>query len=73
MAISRETANTVLWQAYSDALSGVPVESAFIPLVDTLLDNTHLTYKYILFTALLSKATDDSINALCLQVKSELA
>lgn len=72
MAISRETANTVLWQAYSDALSGAPVESAFIPLVDTLLDNTHLTYKYILFTALLSKATDDSINALCLQVKSEL-
>lgn len=34
--------------------------------------NTHLTYKYILVTALASKATDESINPLCLQVKSEL-
>lgn len=36
------------------------------------IDNTHLTYKYVLFTAILSKETDESINPLCLQKKSEL-
>lgn len=37
-----------------------------------MIDNTHLTYKYILFTAILSKATDASINPLCLQKGSTL-
>ena len=41
-------------------------------LIDFVLDNTHLTYKYILVTALAAKATDPSINPLCLQKKSEL-
>ena len=40
--------------------------------IDFVIDNTHLTYKYVLFTAILSKATDESINPLCLQKKSEL-
>ena len=41
-------------------------------LIDFVIDNTHLTYKYILFTALLAKASDSSINVLCLQKQSSL-
>lgn len=72
MAISKESANATLWKAYETAVTGVESGSKYKALVDTLLDNTHLTYKYILFTALLSKATDVGINPLCLQVKSQL-
>lgn len=72
MGISKETANETLWRAYEIAVTGKDSDSKNKALVDTLLDNTHLTYKYILFTALLSKATDSEINPLCLQVKSEL-
>lgn len=41
-------------------------------LIDDVLDNTHLTYKYILVNALAAKATNQKINALCLQKKSKL-
>lgn len=41
-------------------------------LIDFVLDNKHLTYKYILVNALAAKATDPKINPLCLQKKSKL-
>jgi hypothetical protein len=41
-------------------------------LIDFVLDNTHLTYKYILITAFAAKATDATINPLVLQAKSTL-
>lgn len=40
--------------------------------IDYVIDNTHLTYKYVLFTAILAKATDEKINTLCLQKQSTL-
>ena len=36
------------------------------------MDNNHLTYKYILVTALAAKATNEKINPLALQAKSSL-
>ena len=62
----------ILEKAYADASSGKSVLCKSKGLIDFVLDNTHLTYKYILVTALASKATDESINPLCLQAKSSL-
>jgi hypothetical protein len=41
-------------------------------LIDFVLENKHKTYKYILITALLAKATEEAVNPLCLQAGSEL-
>lgn len=60
-----------LYNALKDAQKEVKKPSSS-GLIDYVLDNTHLTYKYILVTALAAKATDPSINALCLQKKSKL-
>lgn len=73
MKISIENVKNTVDRAYEKASRGeVPSNCACKELVDFVLDNTHLTYKYILVTALASKATDETINPLCLQVKSEL-
>lgn len=63
----RQTLNKALADAQKDVKKPKCGE-----LVDFVLDNTHLTYKYVLVNALASKATDPSINALCLQKKSKL-
>lgn len=68
----KENADIKLATAYEDALRQENPTCAFSDFIDYVIDNTHLTYKYILFTAILSKATDATINALCLQKKSEL-
>lgn len=68
----KENAEIKLVAAYKDALEEENPTCIFCDFIDYIIDNTHLTYKYILFTAILSKATDASINALCLQKKSEL-
>lgn len=68
----KEDATEKLNAAYNDALKNPDPACQFKEFIDFVIDNTHLTYKYILFTALLSKATDESVNALCLQKKSEL-
>lgn len=62
----------ILEKAYAEASSGTPILCKSKGLIDFVLDNTHLTYKYILVTALAAKATDASINPLCLQAKSSL-
>lgn len=59
-------------EAYAVASTSAKPACKHKAFVDYIIDNTHLTFKYILFTALLSKATDSSINMLCLQKKSEL-
>lgn len=61
-----------LEKAYVDASAGKSILCKSKGLIDFVLDNTHLTYKYILVTALAAKATDASINPLCLQAKSSL-
>lgn len=73
MKLSIDNVKTIVYRAYDKASRGeVPHECSCKELVDYVLDNTHLTYKYILVTALAAKATDETINPLCLQVKSEL-
>ena len=69
----KEDAARKLQAAYADALKcdSLPVCS-HKEFIDYVIDNTHLTFKYILFTAILSKATDPRVNALCLQKGSTL-
>lgn len=71
MGLKKEAKKT-LQKAYEAALSSPRVTCQHKDFIDFVIDNTHLTYKYILFTAILSKATDESINALCLQKGSAL-
>ena len=68
----KETATDVLYSAYEKASAEPYSSCSHKDFIDYVIDNTHLTYKYILFTAILSKASDESINALCLQKQSEL-
>lgn len=68
----KEDANTKLYQAYDEAMQTKSPVCSYQQFVDYIIDNTHLTYKYVLFTELLAKATDPSINPLCLQKKSKL-
>jgi banII len=68
----KEDAKVKLEEAYKDALTSVNATCNHKEFIDFVIDNTHLTYKYILFTAILSKATDNSINPLCLQKGSTL-
>jgi len=68
----KEDASKKLIDAYAKAVNSHAIFCRYKKFIDYVIDNTHLTFKYILFTAILSKATDSSINALCLQKKSEL-
>jgi hypothetical protein len=63
---------STLYRALEEAVNGGSHDTETKALVDFVLDNTHLTYKYILVTALAAKATDDSINPLSLQAGSSL-
>ena len=73
MKLSVESAKITVYRAYENARRGdVPLDCACRDLVDDVLEHTHLTYKYILVTALTAKATDESVNPLCLQAKSAL-
>lgn len=69
--MKKEDVRATLYKALEDARKDVKKPKCG-ELIDYVLDNTHLTYKYILVNALASKATDPSINALCLQKKSKL-
>ncbi len=68
----KENAVKTLNAAYENAMYNPNSECAHQDFIDYVIDNTHLTYKYVLFTALLSKATDETINPLCLQKHSQL-
>lgn len=68
----KEDAVIILNKAYQDALNNPDASCDHKAFIDFVIDNTHLTYKYVLFTAILSKATDESINPLCLQKQSTL-
>lgn len=48
------------------------IQSKFSKEIQTVLFGTHLTFKYILVTALLAKATNPKVNPLCLQASSQL-
>ena len=68
----KENASALLQRAYSYAVEHPDATCSHKEFIDYVIDNTHLTYKYILFTALLAKAADPSVNALCLQKQSSL-
>lgn len=68
----KELANQKLLDAFEKAQKEESINCSFGELIDYVIDGTHLTYKYVLFNALLSKATDETLNPLCLQKKSIL-
>ena len=70
--VSRDQATQVLHQAYNEACNVQAPVCSHQDFIDLIVDGNHLTYKYVLFTALLSKATNPNINPLCLQKKSKL-
>ena len=70
--VSKELATQILNRAYNDACNMINPVCDHQELIDFVIDNNHLTYKYVLFNALLAKATDQSVNPLCLQKKSTL-
>lgn len=70
--VDQSEAREVLYRAYGVALEHPESRCSHESFIDFVLDNTHLTYKYVLVNALLAKATNASINPLCLQKKSVL-
>lgn len=72
MRINQESAKETLQKAYNLAKFDNNISCNHKEFIEYVLGNTHLTYKYVLFTAILSKATDAEINPLCLQKKSQL-
>ena len=73
--VKETDAHNSLLKAFKDAenhFKNKMVPTDKYQFIDTVLDSKALTYKYILFTALLSKTADNEINPLCLQKKSEL-
>jgi len=67
-----KNAKKLLIDSYQDAVHSPRTSCKYQDFIDFVIDNTHLTYKYVLFTAILAKATDETINPLCLQKKSSL-
>lgn len=68
----KQDAQKVLDAAYQQALKRPDSVCAHAGLIDAVLDSEQLTYKYILLTALLAKATDETLNPLCLQKGADL-
>lgn len=73
--ISCDTAKKMLLSTYTK-IAYLPqnrqVKCNHSKFIDYVLSNTHKTYKYIMFTAILAKATDEQINPICLQKGSKL-
>ena len=72
MSLSVDTvqAQAVLMRALKTRVQ--PSED-IVPLLETVILGTHKTYKYILVTNLLAKATNPRVNALALQTSAPLA
>ena len=69
----KEKAQETLLSAYAIAQKNDTLHSSkYANLIDFVINGTHLTYKYVLFNALLAKASDNSLNPLCLQKGSTL-
>lgn len=75
IVVSKDKAKELLQKAYDEAekfdKSKTPICN-HSSLIDSVVNGTHLTYKYVLINALLSKATDNRINPICLQAQSQL-
>ena len=68
----KEKAQKELCETYTKvSMMSIAPSCNFKNFIDFVIDNHHLTYKYILFTSILSKSVDQSINGLCLQAGSK--
>lgn len=66
--MNHSDAKIILEKCYNEALSFTSKErTVFDDCIDIVLSSNHKTFKYILFTELLAKATDSSIDPLSLQ------
>lgn len=65
-------ANELLYEAFECAKGDNIPDSPFTSFVERIITGSHLTFRYILFTELLAKATCQDVNALCLQAGSSL-
>lgn len=73
IVINREIVKDVLSQAFAEAQeNNYKLSSEFANEINQVLSGNHLTFKYIMMTALLSKASFPRINPLCLQKGSSL-
>lgn len=70
--VDQNKAQKILYSAYDKAIKFPEATCLHKGFIDFVLDNTHLTYKYVLVNALLAKATNPESNPLCLQKKSKL-
>ncbi len=70
--VNQDRAAALLSEALNVAKQRDAFSSSGESLIKSILEGSHLTFKYILFTAILAKATDHRINPLCLQVSSKL-
>lgn len=69
-----ELAKQILRKSYEDASLVVPelLDNIDVELINEIINGSHLTFRYILVTALLAKNVDPSIHMRALQAKSML-
>ena len=67
-----EKAKETLSRAYNEVQRKRCITSPQKELIDQVIEGNHLTFKYILFTSILSKASDETLNPLALQSNSNL-
>lgn len=67
-----ERAHDVLAGAFEKAQNSSVTNPPLQKVIDSVLGSNHKTYKYILFTAILAKAADESVNPLALQAGAAL-
>lgn len=65
-----KSARKILSDALRDCDSVPFPEEAICDLIDTIIEGSHKTYRYILFTAITAKAADPTLNPLVLQKKA---
>lgn len=71
--VDKTQAHEILVQATQRAIAKeYNWQSKFSKEIQTVLFGSHLTFRYILVTALLAKSTNPQVNALCLQAGSQL-
>ena len=63
-SVNFKTASLILDRAFMEA---TPINDELAKLISSILHGSHKTYRYILITAMLAKATNEKVNALSLQ------
>lgn len=66
--VNKEAAMTVLREAFEDSTE---TTDSVGKIITGILRGTHKTYKYVLFTAILAKATNEDIDTLSIQAEDD--